>query len=819
MSTSPPDVLHLTGHAGHAGNEPVFELESIEGALDQVTPERLSRAFPTRPRLAFFSGCRTAQSPQNSDGNSIAERLIRDGWPAVLGWGNNVGDTEASFAAEQLYGQLDQGESLPLALLQTWLALRDKRAVNWHLLRLHCDSSLPDRLVTPRNQPGRRRPTPTVEQQFLDPVTRQSKVADRQSYVGRRRLLQEAVQHLRRFDSDHIGLLLYGQGGRGKSSTAARICDRLGQQFSRVVVVGRLDEQSLVSAIVKILPATVALLSKSQQVKQGLQDKSLPLGTRLALALTEAAGLELRQLLFVLDDFEQNQPNSMAGDLDLSRVSSEVLSHLVEACQATQGGRILITGRYLLPEFWHPSIAHRQVEPLTPGEQDKQQLRQWQKEKPQKSAVDLLPEVRRTADGNPRLYEWLFQVLRCPGLDHAGLVAKLAATEAEFRAKVLLDSLVASLPLEGQQVLARLLVFEEPIPEEWARTWCGVEGGPDAGEVLSRCIALGLVDRSLEHGKVSVRAVRQLARGNPPALSPVPPDVSATLARQAIGSLDDCWWNNGECDERWLAELVRVAVLANDQPRVVRFARTLSLRLMNADRARECLDLVNPILELSGRDPILLLQAARAEGRVGDGVRCDSLLEEASQHADQLPGDERAEIWFWQAERLISRGDSDRALNLFEGSLIPLLKELNQTRELAIAMGKIADIRQARGELDEALRIRMQEELPVYERLGDVRSKAITMGQIADIRQARGELDEALRIRMQEVLPVFERLGDVREVIVARVNTALVLAQRGRAEDVAQVVEMLFTSLAEAKRYGFAEAEQIEAIIQQIMGK
>jgi tetratricopeptide (TPR) repeat protein len=281
---------------------------------------------------------------------------------------------------------------------------------------------------------------------------------------------------------------------------------------------------------------------------------------------------------------------------------------------------------------------------------------------------------------------------------------------------------------------------------------------------------------------------------------------------------------------------------------------------MNADRARECLDLVNPILELSGRDPMLLLRAARAEARVGDGVRCDSLLEEASQHADQLPGDERAEIWFWQAERLISRGDSDMALNLFEGSLIPLFKELNQTRELAITMGKIADIRQARGELDEALRIRMQEQLPVYERLGDVREKAITMGQIADIRQARGELDEALRIRMQEVLPVFERLGDVRskaitmgqiadirqargeldealrirmqeqlpvyerlglvrEVIVGRVNIALVLAQRGRAEDVAQVVELLFTSLAEAKRYGFAEAEQIEAIIQQIMGK
>ncbi|MFM8218235.1 MAG: CHAT domain-containing protein, partial [Planctomycetaceae bacterium] len=153
LAMSPPDVLHLTCHAGHAGDEPVFELETLEGALDQVTPDHLSLAFSTRPRLAFFSGCRTAQAPRTSDGNSLAERLIRDGWPAVLGWGNNVGDTQASFAAEQLYGQLDQGESLPIALLRTWLSLREKRARHWHLLRLHCDNLLPDRLVTPRTQP------------------------------------------------------------------------------------------------------------------------------------------------------------------------------------------------------------------------------------------------------------------------------------------------------------------------------------------------------------------------------------------------------------------------------------------------------------------------------------------------------------------------------------------------------------------------------------------------------------------------------------------------------------------------------------------
>jgi tetratricopeptide (TPR) repeat protein len=121
-------------------------------------------------------------------------------------------------------------------------------------------------------------------------------------------------------------------------------------------------------------------------------------------------------------------------------------------------------------------------------------------------------------------------------------------------------------------------------------------------------------------------------------------------------------------------------------------------------------------------------------------------------------------------------------------------------RERAVAMGKVADIKQARGELDEALRIRLEEEVPVYEQLGDVRGRAVAMGKVADIKQARGELDEALRILRNETLPAFEKLGDLRSLIVSRTNLANGLLQRRRStEDGLEAVALLAGALRDAR--------------------
>ena len=120
------DVLHLSGHAGRASTEPVFEFETLEGELDTVTAGRLNEALPRRPRLAFLSGCSTGLALGTDNSQSFAQRLVREGWPAVLGWGNSIADSQATLAATTLYGHLESGVPLGTALRLTWRKLREE---------------------------------------------------------------------------------------------------------------------------------------------------------------------------------------------------------------------------------------------------------------------------------------------------------------------------------------------------------------------------------------------------------------------------------------------------------------------------------------------------------------------------------------------------------------------------------------------------------------------------------------------------------------------------------------------------------------------
>ena len=59
------DVFHLTGHASIRQGQPVFLTETETGDLLYAASDDLFRAFSGRlPRLAFLSGCRTAQASE-----------------------------------------------------------------------------------------------------------------------------------------------------------------------------------------------------------------------------------------------------------------------------------------------------------------------------------------------------------------------------------------------------------------------------------------------------------------------------------------------------------------------------------------------------------------------------------------------------------------------------------------------------------------------------------------------------------------------------------------------------------------------------------
>jgi len=810
------DVLHLTGHAGHADDgTPVFRFENGEGRRADATAPALARALPDRPPLVVLAAFHTGHRGPAP----LAGELVAAGFPAVLAWDGPAHHAGPTLAAGHAYAGLAAGESLPLALVRAHVRVREAGARDWHRLRLFCAGSPPGALVTPPMTPGRLRPgARPAESEFLDPRERTVKVATRAAFVGRRRLLEQCVRVLRRPDPFRVGVLLHGQGGRGKSSVAARLCDRLRRELRRVVVIGRLDEPSLVGAWTPELA--------DHDARRALLDPAEPLRYRIETQLRRAADAGEGVPLFVLDDFEQNQPRVADGDLELAPHAADALMALLQALEHTGTGRVLITGRYLLPEPFAGFLQASPLPPLDPAEQEKQSRRLGPGAGAAHGDPALLAAVRDAADGNPRLSRWLHRIVSRTELGTAGILAALREAEEEFRAGILARFLVASLPEPDRAMLGRMLLVPVAVPLAAVRALEPSRPEAELRQALEGAFALGLADVTHEDGEPHYRVPRQLAA--PGLLSPPGGVEAAALAGAVFDVLFPSWAEGGAPDDRRAVELVRLGALAGRTAALVALAASATSRWLAADRLSEARSLLEEVLEPGGRHPSLLLNLALAAEPLGDADAAGELLREAESACSPGSGDPRARVLFHLGRWLIRRGETKEAMRIYRERLLPTLdpagdahlraltlrtmadvlhrygegdealrtlradvlpafERLGDARECAATLGEIADVLHARGEMDEALRIRRHEQLPACERLGELRARAEVLGRIADVLHGRGEVDEALRIRCEEQLPVYERLGDVRSRAVVLGKVADARYRRGELDEALRI--------------------------------
>ena len=335
------DVLHLTGHADHKPDGPRFLTESPTGEAVWVSAAEIADAVPRRPALTFLSGCKTAQSPRGGAVPSLAEALLAEGFPAVLGWGRPVFDSDAIVAAAAIYDRLAAGFGPVEALLHAHNEMLKANARHWHLLRLFVAGGLPPAPVTAPRTPRRARPPAVTHgRRFLDKrLNAAGTVVDRKDFVGRRRPLQRFIRELRG-NKWPAGVVVHGIGGVGKSSLACRILDRLGESFATAVHVGLLDEPGLLRSL-----ETIPDMDGAQ--RPALQAGTEPLRFRLRDFLNLRAGAGLKPLLLVLDDFEQNLPLSDGTPL-ITPAAQDVMEALVWAVEESGAARLLVTSRYEL---------------------------------------------------------------------------------------------------------------------------------------------------------------------------------------------------------------------------------------------------------------------------------------------------------------------------------------------------------------------------------------------------------------------------------------------------------------------------------------
>ena len=793
--------LSCHGHISKSG-EPELGLETPTGQLELVPPgTMISTLGAERPPLVFLSACHTAEAGADKTANigeSFVRGLIRGGVPNVLGWDGSVYDTDAIAFAHRFYHELAAYADGPYAaaaarreLLRLQEASRST-GEHWHLARFYAGPA-GGGPVCGRGATKRALRRDAGYKEFLDTSNKRVSVATARRFVGRRRQAQDVLAAFR--SGQGPGVLIHGMGNLGKSSLAARIANRL-PRLKTVVIYGRYDASAIFDAVTNALPPRTRRGIRDVWAQSIRED-----GRSLGDCLEELLGGPLNQepILLIIDDLEQVLATPRPGQA-LTPVADapgqanlwrESLAAVLDAFDAaTTDSRLLLTSRYDFTLPGTPDPAAKLVRVQLPAMDAGTRAKLWraavrEDEEAEAHGVDrrLIGEAVAVAGGNPGLQEILCRPLlrgeeavarkaiemvrhfqttgEIPtptegegavgegavgeGAQNAAMeffqrvafgVYRDALTPGQAKALRALTLFGVDLPIPSQALLA---VIGAPSPPGESAT--GKDATGDAA-VLARLMALGLVDDWAAEAGPNHAALNPLAR--PLAGEQLDEEERSALAKAALGPLAEAWQEkDGDFpqDERSV-ELARLALIARadaalSQTAAYAAGRYLFDRPHGATGAWQLLEATLNLLQETAAEPApgLLYLTAECAKRIGETARQIELLEQG----------------------LTLKNADARAM----AQILAAHAEATQQRDGAAAL---ASLRAA---------------VETFESLNDVRERAVTMGKIADILQQRGETDEALRIYLEEYLPPMQRLGDLDGVAHARFSCAQLRLKRG----------------------------------------
>lgn len=832
------DVLHLSGHAGVLGQQPVFLMEDFQGDRQDVTPEALAKALGfCWPRLVFLSGCETAQAPDQGQLPSFCESLVKAGASNVLGWSLPIGDHAAIQAAEVLYGQLAAGTAFDQAVCLTRHSIFNPEAKAWYLLRCYGDGSPLEAFVTPPEHPGRGELAPGVPPKQVLSAGDQIQACAPKSFIGRRRIIQACLSRLiakpEQVERYHEGLILTGLGGLGKSSLAVHLCRRL-HRFKPLAWFGRFDELGFFERL------------EAELMMPPQQDASLLQCLKRFLApLTQP-------LLFVFDDFEQNGEVDAFGRLCFDdqgrmriRVETQVLlCSLLEAIrECASASRVIITCRYgIVPpsasaRLYHAPLTRFSGADLIKKVKDVGGFRRM-------GMTDIAVRALDLADGNPRLLETFSALLSDPAMDVdqlEGLLASLETAATTFREQTLLAQLLALLDDDCRLLLSKIALCSIPIPQSVIHVLAD-EKTRALG--LDRAVNLGLVERN---GRDPSQLTLYVPKPLTPLLAPLLSDEARRQAhRELAEQLYRCWWTNRTYVANQAVELLHHAHEAGQAAIVHEVTAVFTSYLTDLSRFREVRALCLRVLEL-GPDPAVLCQLGCAEHTLGEVDAAKQHLQEAIAlgktnfqlgqqlaiarallklaHIERQNGCiDRAETLcrdaldrfkqegdiqgtastlFIQGGLLADLGETTRAKALWEDALA-LHEQINDVQGKAGVLHALASLLAQGGELERAKNL-WQASLDLRTRAGDVSGEAATLQKLGSLLAEQGDVRRAMQY-WDHALKRVEMVGDVMGQSAILHNMAGALARQG---DFPQALERWETALALKKKIGDASGAAV----------
>ncbi|MFN8445332.1 MAG: tetratricopeptide repeat protein [Caldilineaceae bacterium] len=790
------DVVHLSGHTELRDGQPRFLMEDDFGQTQPVGSNELARALvPHAPALVFFSSCLTGQSPNRGALPSLSEALVQAGLPVVLGWALPVYDTSATAATAALYRELALGKRIDDSVARTRIHLFENEFPDWHYLRLYSNATPLAELVTPTTTPQRERlSVRTADAEFLDAGAK-VEVCPRTKFVGRRRTIQRCLRVLHSVEGDehyYEGILIHSIAGMGKSSLAARLCERM-PGHRRVVLVGAISEAELIRTFYDRLGDLGSL--------DLLFDNRLDLRQRMRRLFQTV--LRLHSTLIVFDDFEHNLELDQSGRPIVKPAALTILTAILHAIRETGSeSRVIVTSRYQfsLPspiELYTESVESLRGVDLTKLMDNLRNLKQVES-----NMQNLYVQAVEMAGGNPRLLSQLDRMLADPQVMMEQFAETLFQAVQDFRQESYLPNLLELVPTAGRRLLALLSLFhiplESPVLHQLTRQF-----GIDAQ--IDRLVAHGLIEQSRDlHNDESRYFVSSLL--HPLVIEELTAAEKRQIANYAASLLFEGWQHNPReipHDIDLLSEIHRLALIGGERQVGLATCNILSNYMTIRSNYRGAETLCRGTISNLGEDFRVLHNLARTQKELGETDLARQNYERAllalPEHDDRdgtVTAALRAAILHNLGALVAQQGDNQRALTLLHESL-ELLEKIGDIRGKASIQHSLAGLYAQTGNIKGALTL-WQEAIEFNERKGDLQGKAAVLYKMAGVIAQQGDAQRALAL-LQQALTHYKQCEDAQGEATTISLIAHITAQQG---EVTRALELWQQSLSLSEQVG-----------------
>jgi len=463
-----PDMVFLSGHSGFSNGKGSFLFEDRRGLGVHIDEEELRDAFVgSSVECVVLSSCQSAQLDQKSIESGLVMSLASYGIGNVIGMSQSIYDDSGVTFATEFMRQVATKSSIAYAVQKGREEVAKLDAPfreHWHLPLL-VSQDISRGLVDWDFEP-----TPPSHEKLNQKL---NQILYPSNYIGRRKEFRAFYNYL--YSHKLKKLLLYGEGGIGKTAMVAKFGLELREEGYRVFDYSLKHGDDFDAFLLDIeLELSEANAKKFTLIKEKCHDESCVAKRLAKLLLSESP-----KIAFIFDNLESVQ------DPTTKEITDNKLKHWIEALSEIDGVVVLLTSRWLLPNCQHSIALNRPLKSDFLYFLSTQNINFSRKDK--------LDKIYQTFGGNYRGVEFFLSAIeQMSSQDEDSFLENIAKATDKMKIDMAIEKILSYLSQEERTLLERLSVYDVPVPKE------GVENiALDMPkETVERLVSFSLVEKS-----------------------------------------------------------------------------------------------------------------------------------------------------------------------------------------------------------------------------------------------------------------------------------------------------------------------------------